>query len=139
MGMNFYAVLDPCPHCHRGDIKLHIGKLSTGWPFIFQKISESHGPSTEWIRLFSFESWCEFLQRENVICVDSSDNIYGYNDFRDIVLASKESGLYSVSTVNRHQDMGLFVHNTAMNNYSSRGVDDWYDSDGWLFISDDFS
>lgn len=33
MGANYYLVIDPCPHCGRGESRLHIGKSSAGWCF----------------------------------------------------------------------------------------------------------
>ncbi len=33
MGTNYYLHRDICPHCGRGDERLHIGKSSAGWCF----------------------------------------------------------------------------------------------------------
>lgn len=33
MGTNYYLIRDVCPHCGRGDPRIHIGKSSAGWCF----------------------------------------------------------------------------------------------------------
>lgn len=33
MGTNYYLIENACPHCGRGDERLHIGKSSAGWCF----------------------------------------------------------------------------------------------------------
>ncbi len=33
MGTNYYLHRDCCPHCGRGDDRLHIGRSSAGWCF----------------------------------------------------------------------------------------------------------
>ena len=33
MGTNYYLIEKTCPHCGRGDERLHIGKSSAGWCF----------------------------------------------------------------------------------------------------------
>jgi hypothetical protein len=33
VGTNFYLIENVCPHCSRGDERLHIGKSSAGWCF----------------------------------------------------------------------------------------------------------
>ena len=33
MGTNYYMAVNACPHCHRSESELHIGKSSAGWCF----------------------------------------------------------------------------------------------------------
>ena len=33
MGTNYYMAVNACPHCHRSESELHIGKSSGGWCF----------------------------------------------------------------------------------------------------------
>ena len=37
MGTNYYMMTEPCPHCCRGGGKVHIGKDSAGWSFVFSE------------------------------------------------------------------------------------------------------
>ena len=36
MGTNFYMLVNPCTKCGKPDEKVHIGKSSFGWKFLFQ-------------------------------------------------------------------------------------------------------
>lgn len=40
MGTNYYLLTDPCNHCGRGDMKIHLGKASGGWHFSFRGYRE---------------------------------------------------------------------------------------------------
>lgn len=40
MGTNYYLLTDPCNHCGRGDMKIHLGKASGGWHFSFKGYRE---------------------------------------------------------------------------------------------------
>lgn len=41
MGTNYYLITSACPHCGRGDERLHIGKSSYGWCFALHVIDEA--------------------------------------------------------------------------------------------------
>lgn len=36
MGTNYYLHTDVCKHCKRSADRVHIGKSSSGWPFLFR-------------------------------------------------------------------------------------------------------
>ena len=36
MGTNYYLHTDVCPHCNRERERIHVGKSSAGWPFLFR-------------------------------------------------------------------------------------------------------
>jgi hypothetical protein len=36
MGTNYYLRTDVCTHCNRERERIHIGKSSAGWPFLFR-------------------------------------------------------------------------------------------------------
>jgi hypothetical protein len=36
MGTNYYLHTDVCPHCKRERERIHVGKSSAGWPFLFR-------------------------------------------------------------------------------------------------------
>ena len=56
MGTNFYVHTDKCDKCGRYN-KLHIGKRSRGWAFVFHYNFEKE--------LDSYAKWKEFLESEN--------------------------------------------------------------------------
>lgn len=80
MGTNYYAELNACPCCKRGEERLHIGKSSGGWAFLFAPYPE-HG-------LTSWGAWREFLRDKPI------HNEYGnevtLDDLSALVEAKKE-------------------------------------------------
>lgn len=59
MGTNFYATTEPpCPHCGAGGERLHIGKSSIGWEFLFAPYPE--------LGLTSFAAWKAFLASREI-------------------------------------------------------------------------
>ena len=105
MGTNFYAR-------RRGNhIKIHVGKLSAGWEFVFQKHSDPP--------LDTFARWRKFLKSNDVTVQDDGGDIYQYsNFFRSVVLPTR----------------GRTNHVDAV-----RDPNAYKDPDGWAFIDAEFS
>ena len=40
MGTNYYLHTDVCAHCNRERERIHVGKSSSGWPFLFRGYSK---------------------------------------------------------------------------------------------------
>ncbi|TNC14946.1 hypothetical protein FF100_05060 [Methylobacterium terricola] len=60
MGTNYYVDFKPpCPCCGEGGEKLHIGKSSGGWEFLFAPYPE-HG-------LTSFAAWKDYLKDRTIL------------------------------------------------------------------------
>jgi hypothetical protein len=76
MGTNYYAKVTPCPTCHDAE-RLHIGKQSVGWRFIFRGYEEPGKPT-------DIETWRAFLAREDVTIYDG-DTIVDKVKFWDMV------------------------------------------------------
>ena len=45
MGMNYYIQTNACPTCGHVPERLHIGKSSSGWPFLFEAHKFNDKPS----------------------------------------------------------------------------------------------
>jgi hypothetical protein len=48
MGTNYYLDIDVCSKCGRPSERLHIGKSSAGWRFLFQFIEDKARTPLEW-------------------------------------------------------------------------------------------
>ena len=79
MGTNYYLIDRPCKTCGRWDSKLHIGKKSSGWKFLFQTSKKRPTP----------EAMLKYI-------AENSDSIYdGYNkkvsfeEFKKIISESE--------------------------------------------------
>lgn len=87
MGTNYYTFSDdPCDHCHgTGKQKVHIGKSSMGWKFIFTPFRKS------------YESWKEFLL--NRIIKDEYGDRHKPEEFFELVENKQKA-----ATVNYEKD-----------------------------------
>ena len=61
MGTNYYLNTDYCPCCGHPRKKVHLGKSSYGWKFLFRKSK----------KVRDFESFCEFIKTGSI------ENEYG--------------------------------------------------------------
>ena len=117
MGTNYYWEPAPCPTCGRGHSKrIHIGKLSGGWEFIF------HG--TDAIR--SWKDWKTVLSGAGAI----------YDEYgRSIAVAD------FIRLVDDQKAGGLSHYDYCRNAYPSWGESggEWKDDDGNSFSSREFS
>jgi len=114
MGTNYYAYTDTCPHCGRGDERIHIGKQSGGWTFGWHGISGV----MDGVELRSCADWYEFLARDGVSIADEYGHSVTLEEFREMVDAQRNAR-----------------RNHALE-YPDRC---WVDADGCGFSSGEFS
>jgi hypothetical protein len=80
MGTNYYAATDRCPHCGRADEKLHIGKSSFGWAFLFRAhLDYAPRPLTSWA------AWRELLAQPGTVITNEYDEVVALEDFESMV------------------------------------------------------
>lgn len=60
MGTNYYAELDRCENCGRSD-RLHIGKSSVGWQFIFRCHTDREPSLCSWVE------WQKVLAKARIV------------------------------------------------------------------------
>lgn len=60
MGTNYYAHVNPCIECGKPEEKLHLGKSSGGWKFLFREQEE----------YFGYSQFKEFIKQDNVEIYD---------------------------------------------------------------------
>lgn len=96
MGTNFVLLCNVCHCCGRSD-KLHIGKSSAGWKFLFEKIPKVAENKADWMELtrkgeivdeygkkWSFDDFWDLVARKQVDRAQRFDGMYlvdGYNFF----------------------------------------------------------
>lgn len=74
MGMNFYAITvcdNPCKHCKPE--RLHVGKRSGGWTFVF-KANDNLGLTTR-------REWQMYLRRPDIVIADQYGRQYTPDEF----------------------------------------------------------
>ena len=125
MGTNYYAYINPCPHCQRSDEDgtWHIGKKSGGWQFTFRGYKgEYEGPC----RLDSFNAWVGFLvsKEHEVLIKDEYGDTITASEFIDMVTSSKG---------------GNTMAQWAAETRSSLDCEDWVDEEGYDFSPREFT
>ena len=65
MGTNYYARIDACKHCNRSDENIHLGKLSSGWVFLFRTQKQYYN---------NFNDFKIFIYRGDVRIFDEYEN-----------------------------------------------------------------
>jgi hypothetical protein len=81
MGCNYYVESFPeCPHCGAVAERLHLGKSSNGWAFLFR----AYPHLQTWI------DWEDMIMSGSYIIKDEEDRIILLMDFVDRVLKSKD-------------------------------------------------
>jgi len=122
MGTNYYAILNYCDHCGRGD-KIHIGKSSAGWTFGFRGYTSVYGCDGLVTPIKSYQDWIVYLDDKRI------ENEYGeqftLDDFMDIVKSKKDS-----------------KSNHAIESQKNNWIDNkdcWLDEDGNSFSGTYFS
>ena len=111
MGTNYYVETTTCRCCGHKPERIHIGKNSVGWEFMFE--------AQELIR--SFRDWRIYLTNKQI--VDEYDRKVSYEDFLKLVYDSRDAG------AKNHHD---YCQNKG---YSGTFKDD----EGWAFIDGEFS
>ena len=84
MGTNYYLKTDFCPCCGQPRKKIHLGKSSYGYKFLFHKSK----------KICNFESFCELLKTGII------ENEYGEEIDKDFLLDLIESK----QTDKKHED-----------------------------------
>lgn len=81
MGTNYYAKYNKCECCNRYD-KLHLGKSSMGWKFMFKSNTEKYN---------NFKEFCKFIRRKDVEVWDDYGNKKSAKHLIDLIM-SKQDG-----------------------------------------------
>lgn len=113
MSTNFYLIRNRCGHCGRGD-RLHIGKRSGGWQFLFHAIPG----------MMSARDWRYATAQEGVVIEDEYGELVAVDEFWRDVEATRRERL-------NHHDYCL-----------ERGLsasDSFKDHDGWPLSTSEFS
>lgn len=80
MGTNYYLKKDYCVLCGRYD-KVHIGKRSLGWKFMFRVTDV----------ITSIEDWFREIDKSGGVIVDEYDENISIDKFKDILQSNVES------------------------------------------------
>lgn len=86
MGTNYYVQAHTCPTCRRSE-RIHIGKSSVGWRFIFRGYERDDGEQT---RPYNITDWKIHLADENVQIFDEYDRPVSKTDFWAMVVGKKD-------------------------------------------------
>lgn len=90
MGTNYYAVSEPCGHCGRGGDRVHIGKSSIGWQFLFAPLDMEEGKGCH-----SWREWRAYLADKQI--VDEYGRSHTLAEFADLVESKQNSGLCALT------------------------------------------
>lgn len=125
MGTNYYLHRNVCVTCGRGEDRLHIGKRSAGWQFLFHGLRPGYHEPPLTTRL----EWEEFLRAEvagNGEIRDECHEPCGLGEFLAIVQATHdEPGNHATYCQQQHPE------------HAAR--DCWLDLEGWPFCASEFS
>ena len=119
MGCNYYRRSNICGECNRFEQE-HIGKLSAGWEFVFNKTSTVE----------SFAKWKEQLNNENIF------NEHGEHVtlelFLSIIADSRNKPHGSSPRLNHYEWLSYKYGPKVL-------IRTFMDEDGWAFIDSEFS
>lgn len=87
MGTNYKALIDPCGECGRPRDRLHIGKSSMGWAFLFRAYRKPYDDYA----ISSVKQWKEFLSQENVTIEDEYSRPLTQKEFWALVKYKNEN------------------------------------------------
>jgi len=119
MGTNYYAFSDPCSHCGRSDGRVHIGKSSIGWQFLFAPLDRANGEG-----IYSWKAWKLYLADKRIV-----------NEYGDAVSLAE-----LVDIVENKQTSGLCALTATRDQYgpyseSERRQHEYKDDDGYRFCT----
>ena len=126
MGTNYYLHTDECPHCKRPRDRVHIGKSSAGWPFLFRGYRQ-WPPDGVPAPITRMTDWRELLSREtdaNGVIMDEHGGSMGLLEFFDMV---------------RHKQGQTAGPDSCTNYKFGAHKSEWYDEDGYRFCDSEFS
>ena len=120
MGTNFYVDLDVCSACHRGQDRIHIGKRSGGWKFLWQGFQGAFGPVKKAIK--TREEWYQLLSDPASYIIDEYNTPYSFTEFKDMVT-----------------QWDAMPSNLMRHSSEHPSIDSWRDAEGFEFLAGDFS
>lgn len=133
MGTNYYVETNKCECCNRSD-RLHIGKASEGWSFMFR----SHDDVNSYV-LKSWHDWKTFLKDKHI--VDEYGHEIAYVHLVTMIEHWK-SPEYVNQNGSKNKDHIAYTHNeylyrdvSPINTKESR----WHCPDGYCFTTNTFS
>lgn len=119
MGTNYYAHLDACPTCGKGE-ELHIGKSSAGWRFSFRAHPDRHPPIVSW------RDWEQALRTATI--KDEYDAPVRFSDFLRLVWSKEHQPNCQTCHMEKHHPKGYLESDQ-----------DYHDADGHPFSPREFS
>lgn len=84
MGTNYYLIRECCPHCNRGNDRIHIGKSSAGWCFSL-RVHDDDG-------IMSLDDWETQWSQPNTRIVDEYGEHVSVEHMRSRILERAWSG-----------------------------------------------
>jgi len=138
MGTNYYVyvkLIDYCEHCKRGIDRLHVGKQSMGWKFLFKGDKEpmefllDNGRVS--VKLDSMKAWIEFIKENHLQIEDEYGQAVTLEDFVFMVNGSSK-GLSSCEYQGPKMTGCLETWNIVKDKH-------YNDNEGHDFCMDDFS
>lgn len=66
MGTNYYLHKNTCPHCGHCEERIHIGKASFGWQFLFSNYCESFQDWKKLLDQYPDELFDEYKRKEDL-------------------------------------------------------------------------
>ena len=126
MGTNYYLRTDVCPHCNRERERVHVGKSSFGWPFLFRGYRE-WPPDGVPHPITSASEWVQFIAQsiaEGAQLVDEYGGRQDVAQFWDMVEAKRGE------TRGPDNDRS-YCHGERKS--------EWFDAEGYRFCDSEFS
>ena len=110
MGLNFYLEsYPPCPTCGHVAERLHLGKSSAGWAFLFRAYSE--------FDLMCWDDWFNKIMAGSYLIKDEEDRVILLKDFAYMIKKKKKG--------KRMSDI-------------ESGYQEYLDKDGYRFDKEEF-
>lgn len=130
MGTNYYYENEKCHACGHCPEKVHIGKKSKGWKFLFRGYVDKE--------IFCYDDWIHLLNSSSLVVVDEYGNYHSLDAFIEII--ALVSG--DISHFNVHNQVPM---NSAEKKYLHEKVyleeidsTHWKDDDGFDFSRTEF-
>ena len=126
MGTNYYLRTDVCQHCNRERERIHVGKSSFGWPFLFRGY-RAWPPDGVPHPITSAQEWRQFIEQAVEQGARLTDE---YGDPQDI------DEFWRVVEVKRTDTRG--PDQVTSYRHGER-ESEWFDSEGYRFCDNEFS
>lgn len=125
MGTNYYLKTDVCECCGRERERVHIGKSSSGWPFLFRGYRQ-WPPDGVPASITSAAEWRQFLEHSIGLkgqIVDEYGRAHSLDDLWSLVVDKRK--------LTTGPDSCSYKHGSSQS--------EWYDSEGYRFSDSEFS